>query len=91
MCRDNTPRGHGLIIMIVLATVDINAPKYLYWAITSVLRAQQEKSRREDIRHEWKLHSKELVRTRDPHIYELIADPKFKLPTRLPGGKYRTQ
>lgn len=65
--------------------------EYLYWAITSVLGAQQKKHRREDIRHEWKLYSKQLVRTRDPHIYELITDPKYRLPTRLPDGKYRAQ
>ena len=65
--------------------------EYLYWAITSILGAQQAKHRREEISHEWKLHSRELVRTRDPNIFKLITDAKYKLPTRLPDGKYRGQ
>ena len=65
--------------------------EYLYWAITSTLGAQEAKHRREEIAHEWKLHSRELVRTRDPHIFKLITDEKYKLPTRLPDGKYRGQ
>ncbi len=63
--------------------------EYLYWAITSVLGAQKAKHRRENIEHEWRLYNKELVRTRDPHIYKLITDPKYNLPSRLPDGKYR--
>ena len=62
--------------------------EYLYWAITSTLGAQAAKHRREEISHEWKLFSKELVRTRDPHIFKLITDAKYKLPARLPDGKY---
>ena len=65
--------------------------EYLYWAITSTLGAQEAKHRREEIAREWKLHSRELVRTRDPHIFKLITDEKYKLPTRLPDGKYRGQ
>ncbi len=65
--------------------------EYLYWAITSTLGAQSAKHRREEISHEWKLHSRELVRTRDPNIFKLITDAKYKLPTRLPDGKYRGQ
>ncbi|MDG2214294.1 MAG: hypothetical protein P8M70_10720, partial [Verrucomicrobiota bacterium] len=63
--------------------------EYLYWAITSVLGAQKAKHRRENIEHEWRLYNKELVRTRDPHIYKLITDSKYNLPSRLPDGKYR--
>ena len=62
--------------------------EYLYWAITSVLGAQKAKHRREDIEHEWRLYSRELVRTRDPHIFRLITDPKYRLPSQLPDGKY---
>lgn len=63
--------------------------EYLYWAITSVLGAQNEPRRIRDIRHEWKLYTKELVKKYDPHVFALITDPKYKLPTRLPDGKYR--
>jgi hypothetical protein len=62
--------------------------EYLYWAITSVLGAQEAKHRREEIAHEWKLYNRELVQKHDPHIFRLITDPKYKLPTRLPDGKY---
>ena len=65
--------------------------EYLYWAITSTLGAQSAKHRREEISHEWKLHNRELVRTLDPHIFKLITDAKYKLPARLPDGKYREQ
>ncbi len=63
--------------------------EYLYWAITSVLGAQEAKYRHEDIEHEWRLYSKKLVRMRDPHVYQLITNPKFRLPSRLPDGIYR--
>ena len=63
--------------------------EYLYWAITSVLGAQHSPDRIRDIRHEWKLHNKELVKKHDPHVFALISDPKYKLPTRLPDGNYR--
>jgi len=63
--------------------------EYLYWAITSVLGAQDSPRRIRDIRHEWKLYTRELVKKRDPWIFALITNPKYKLPARLPDGKYR--
>ena len=63
--------------------------EYLYWAITSVLGAQDSPRRIRDIRHEWKLYTREFVKKRDPWIFALITNPKYKLPARLPDGKYR--
>ena len=63
--------------------------EYLYWAVTSVLGAQDTARRREDIGQEWRLYNRELVKIRDSKVYELITDPKYKLPSRLPDGKYR--
>jgi hypothetical protein len=63
--------------------------EYLYWAITSVLGVQNDPRRIRDIRHEWKLYDKELVKKYDPQVFALITDPKYKLPTHLPDGKYR--
>ncbi len=63
--------------------------EYLYWAITSVLGAQKAVHRREDIAHEWRLYSRELVSKGDPGIYRLITNPKYRLPTKLPDGVYQ--
>jgi hypothetical protein len=63
--------------------------EYLYWAVTSALGAQDTPRRRRDIGQEWRLYNRELVEKGDPQIFKLITDPKFKLPTRLPDGKYR--
>lgn len=63
--------------------------EYLYWAVTSVLGAQDTPRRRRDIGREWRLYNRELVEKSDPHVYKLITDPKYKLPSRLPDGKYR--
>jgi hypothetical protein len=65
--------------------------EYLYWAVTSVLGAQDNPRRRRDIGNEWRLFTRELVESRDPQIYRMITDPKYKLPTRLPDGKYRNR
>ena len=63
--------------------------EYLYWAVTSVLGAQEAPARRREIEHEWRLYSAELVAGRDPAIYALITDPEYRLPRRLPDGRYR--
>ena len=63
--------------------------EYLYWAITSVLGAQEAPRRRREISHEWRLYNKALVAARDPGIYALITAPKYRMPTRLPDGRYR--
>lgn len=62
--------------------------EYLYWAVTSVLGAQEAQHRREEIKHEWKLYNRALVQKHDPHIFRLITDKKYQLPSRLPDGKY---
>jgi hypothetical protein len=63
--------------------------EYLYWAVTSVLGVQDTPRRSQDIANEWRLYNRELVEKLDPHIFKLITDPKNKLPSRLPDGKYR--
>ncbi|MCP4847825.1 MAG: hypothetical protein GY899_07765, partial [Verrucomicrobiaceae bacterium] len=44
---------------------------------------------REEIAHEWRLYSRELVSKKDPGIYRLITNPKYRLPTKLPDGVYQ--
>ena len=63
--------------------------EYTYWALTSILGAQEYPGRLEEIQHEWKLKTKDKVKNNDPTVYSLLTDPQFKFPTNLPNGKYR--
>lgn len=63
--------------------------EYTYWALTSILGAQEYPGRLEEIQHEWKLNTKDKVKNNDPTVYSLLTDPQFKFPTNLPDGKYR--
>ncbi len=65
--------------------------EYVYWALTSILGAQARPGRAERIQDEWKLPTKEQVRTGDPAVYALLTNPKFKLPTVLPDSEYRAK
>jgi len=56
--------------------------EYIYWAMTSILGAQQH--RRRYIEHEWKLCTREEVLQHDPQIYSLLTEPNFCFPTRVP-------
>ncbi|WP_133250023.1 hypothetical protein [Marinifilum breve] len=66
---------------------DCQTVEYFYWAMSSILGAQENRSA--EIGHEWKLHTKKLVEEKDPDIYSLLTDPKYKFPTVLPDGSYR--
>lgn len=61
--------------------------EYLYWAITSLLGAQE--NRLDEIGEEWKLNTYELVQNIDTAIFKLLSDPLYKMPTVLPDGTYR--
>jgi hypothetical protein len=61
--------------------------EYLYWAITSMLGAQE--NRLDEIGHEWKLNTNALVQSTDTAIYALLTNPTYKMPTVLPDGSYR--
>lgn len=61
--------------------------EYLYWAITSMLGAQE--NRLDEIGHEWKLNTNALVQSTDTAIYALLTNPAYKMPTVLPDGSYR--
>ena len=63
------------------------ATEYFYWALTSMLGAQQH--RLEEIGHEWKLNTREKVAQQDPAIFALITNENYHLPTRLPDGTYK--
>ncbi len=63
------------------------AAEYIYWALTSILGAQE--NRLDEIGHEWKLNTESKVRLTDKAIYELLRDPQYKFPTILPDARYR--
>ena len=65
------------------------ATEYIYWGLTSLLGAQVFPGRAEEIADEWRLNSAEKLKTGDPLLYDLLTDRRYKLPTRLPDGKYR--
>ena len=59
------------------------ATEYIYWAMTSILGAQE--NRLED---EWDLNTSTLVQATDATIYNLLTDTQYKFPTVLPDGTY---
>ena len=68
-------------------TYDCQSTEYFYWALTSILGAQD--NRLEEIGHEWKLNTKALVESKDQAIFQLLNDVQYKIPTVLPDGTYR--
>lgn len=62
--------------------------EYLYWALTSMIGAQDTPARLAEIEHEWKLNTRTLVQNTDKAIFELLTNPKYKMPTQLPDGSY---
>ena len=65
------------------------AVEYFYWGLTSVLGAQKDPDRLREIGHEWRANTKEKMRKTDRALYRLLTDKKFRMPTKLPDGKYR--
>ena len=63
--------------------------EYTYWALTSILGAQEFPGRLEEIQNEWKLNTKEKVKNNDISVYSLLTNNEYKFPTQLPDGKYR--
>ena len=61
---------------------------YLYWALTSLLGAQDYPGRLREIRREWRLNTPERVRDGDRRVYALLTDPQFGFATVLPDGAY---
>ena len=64
--------------------------EYHYWAMTSLLGAQADPERCAQIALEWEPCTRELLEEMDPAIYALLTDPKYKMPTALPDGSYRS-
>jgi hypothetical protein len=62
--------------------------EYFYWALTSLLGAQDYPGRCEAIAGEWEPCTPALVESMDPAIHALLTDPQYKLPTVIPDGSY---
>ena len=62
--------------------------EYIYWAVTSLMNGQNFKGRKQNIQHEWKLNTPAKLRTNDKDVFNILTNPKYLIPLRLPDGKY---
>lgn len=65
------------------------ASEYFYWAMTSLLGAQNFEGRGEEIAHEWRLNTPEELEETDTAVFELLTSDEYKLPEEIPDGSYR--
>ncbi len=63
--------------------------EYIYWGLTSLLGAQQYRGRGEEIHDEWKLNTPEKVKQGDGDLVAILTNAKYRLPRKLPDGKYQ--
>lgn len=70
---------------------DCQNSEYIYWALTSILGAQNFAGRLEQIGREWRLNTREKVKKRDAAVYAILTNPEYRLPTVLPDGKYKAK
>ena len=61
--------------------------EYLYWALTSMLGAQE--NRLDEIDNEWRLNTRQKVEDTDTAIFSILTNPIYKMPTVLPDGSYK--
>lgn len=66
---------------------DCMASEYIYWAMTSILGAQE--NRFDEIGHEWKLNTCAKVKEQDRAVFDLLTSSDYKLPSVLPDGTYK--
>ena len=65
--------------------------EYIFWALTSILGAQDFPGRYERIKNEWTLNTEGEMREGDPDVYALFTDPGYRFPTVLPDGTYKAK
>ena len=70
---------------------DCQNSEYIYWAMTSILGAQDYPGRLERIGREWRLNTRKKVKEGDPAVYSILTNPEYKLPTVLPDGRYKAK
>lgn len=72
---------------------DCMAVEYMYWGTTSLLDVQEfsylnRPRSGEGQNGEWDAYTPELMRTLDPCLTVLLTDPQYKIPTKVPDGRY---
>ena len=67
------------------------ATEYLYWALTTLLGAQESPRRCAEIAREWEPCTAAQLEMQDPAVHRLLTDPQYHLPSVLPDGVYRGQ
>ena len=82
------PKGAWYTYDDVTCDYGCQVAEYLYWALTSLLGAQDYPGRLRKIRREWRLNTPERVRDGDRRVYALLTDPQFGFATVLPDGVY---
>lgn len=70
---------------------DCQNSEYIYWALTSILGAQDFPGRLEQIGEEWRLNTREKVEQKDPTVYAIMTNPEYKLPGVIPDGIYNAK
>lgn len=63
--------------------------EYFYWGLTSILGGQSYPGRYNEIKNEWTLNTKAKVKRKDKALYRLLTTKRYKLPKKLPDGKYK--
>jgi len=72
----------------ITCSYDCMIVEYFYWALTSILGAQDYPGRLDEIGHEWKLNTLDKIKSGDILIYSLMTNSKFNLPKILPDSNY---
>ena len=62
--------------------------EFFYWGVTTLMNAQSLPGSHCGRSGEWKLCTPEELQARNPMFYALLTNPLYKLPTRLPDGRY---
>jgi len=64
--------------------------EFFYWGVTTLMGAQSLPGShcRKGRGTEWKLCTPAELQARNPMFYALLTNPLYKLPTRLPDGRY---
>lgn len=70
---------------------DCMTSEYIYWALTSILGAQDFPGRLEQIGREWRLNTREKVKEHDVAVYAILTNPEYRLPSVLPDGHYKAK